>query len=110
MSVIEGTWTTPRAVIPSGPMLICSDGVVVCTGGAGNAPDVKAYDMFGNELEIPDTDLDGKYKNMICQYANHVKTGDPIHEMLTLDANMDVMAILDGVIKSSTSGKEEKLK
>ena len=110
MSVIEGTWTTPRAVIPSGPMLICSDGVIMCTGGAENSPDVKAYDMFGNELEIPENNLGEEYKNMTWQYANHVKNGTPIHEMLTLEANMDVMALLDGAIKSSASGKEEKIK
>lgn len=45
MAVLEGTWTTPRVVIPSGPMVICTDGVVVCTGGAENEPDVKAYDI-----------------------------------------------------------------
>ena len=110
MSVIEGTWTTPRAVIPSGPMLICSDGVIMCTGGAENSPDVKAYDMFGNELEIPENNLGEEYKNMTWQYANHVKNGTPMHEMLTLEANMDVMALLDGAIKSSARGKEEKIK
>ena len=110
MSVIEGTWTTPRAVIPSGPMLVCSDGVIMCTGGAENSPDVKAYDMFGNELEIPENNLGEEYKNMTWQYANHAKNGTPMHEMLTLEANMDVMALLDGAIKSSASGKEEKIK
>ena len=34
---------------------------------------------------------------------------DNVAEMLTLDANMDVMAILDAVIKSTKSGKEEKI-
>ena len=52
MSVIEGTWTTPRAVIPSGPMVMCSDGVITCTGGAESSPNVKAYDIYGNEVEI----------------------------------------------------------
>lgn len=35
MAVLEGTWTTPRAVIPSGPMVMCTDGIIACTGGAG---------------------------------------------------------------------------
>lgn len=107
MSVIEGTWTTPRAVIPSGPMVVCTEGVVLCTGGAENAPDVKAYDMYGNEVEIPKVEFPEKYKNMPWQYANHVTTGEPIHEILTLDANMAVMAILDAAIRSSRSGREE---
>ncbi len=109
MSVIEGTWTTPRAVIPSGPMMVCSDGVIVCTGGAENAPDVKAYDSYGNEVAIPDFDFKDKYKNMPSQYANHIKNGEPIHKMLTLKENMKVMKLLDGAIRSSATGAEVAL-
>ena len=107
MSVIEGTWTTPRAVIPSGPMMVCTEGVIMCTGGAENMPDVKAYDTYGNEVEIPEIEFSDIYRNMPWQYANHVNTGEGIHEMLTLDTNMEVMALLDAAIKSSKSGKEE---
>ena len=109
MSVIEGTWTTPRAVIPSGPMVLCTEGVIMCTGGAENAPDVKAFDMYGNEVEIPEITFEDKYKNMPFQYANHIVSGEDIHPMLTLDANMEVMALLDTAIRSSQSGKEEKI-
>lgn len=109
MSVIEGTWTTPRAVIPSGPMVLCTEGVIMCTGGAENAPDVKAYDIYGNEVEIPEIEFDDKYKNMPWHYANHIINGDDIHQMLTLDSNIQVMAILDAAIKSSKSGKEESI-
>lgn len=109
MSVIEGTWTTPRAVIPSGPMVLCTDGVIMCTGGAENAPGVAAYDMYGNEIEIPEIEFGEEFKNMPCQYANHINNGEEIYDMLTLDVNMEVMAILDAAIKSSESGKEEKI-
>lgn len=109
MAILEGTWTTPRAVIPSGPMVICSEGVIECTGGAENLPDVKAYDIYGNEIEIPDVNIGYNFKNMPCHYAEHVKYSTDIVEMLTLDANMDIMAILDGAIKSSKSSKEEKI-
>ncbi len=109
MAVIEGTWTTPRAVIPSGPMVLCTEGVIMCTGGAENNPDVKAFDMYGNEVEIPPAKFDVKYTNMTWQYANYMSTGEPVHEMLTLDANMEVMAILDAVIRSAKSGRSEKI-
>ena len=109
MSVLEGTWTTPRAVIPSGPMVVCTDGVVMCTGGAENAPDVKAYDMYGNEIEIPDADLGVEFKNMPCHYVHHIETGEPVFDMLTLDKNVEIMAIIDSAAKSSVSGKEEKI-
>ena len=105
LSFIEGTWTTPRKLIPSGPMLICTDGVIVSTGGALEEPGVKAYDLFGNEVEIPDYTLEENFKNMPCQLEN----GYDVAEMLTLDANMDVMAILDAVIKSNKTKKEEEI-
>ena len=110
MSVIEGTWTTPRAVIPSGPMVVCTDGVIVCTGGAENHPDVKAYDIYGNEVEIPDIDIGEEYTDMPSMYAKHIKTGKPVHYMLTLEKNIEVMAMLDATVKSSESGKEEKIR
>ena len=109
MSVIEGTWTTPRCVIPSGPMVVCTKGVIMCTGGAENEPGVAAFDMYGNEVEIPDIDFEDKFKNMPNQYANHINTGEKIYDMLTLEKNMKVMAVLDAAIKSSKTGKEVKI-
>ncbi len=38
-------------------MVIGTDGVIECTGGAENTPDVKAYDIYGNEV-----------KNSGCEY------------------------------------------
>jgi hypothetical protein len=90
-------------------MVLCTDGVIVCTGGAENAPDVKAYDIYGSEVTLPEYEFTEKYKNMPCHYMNHKNNGEPIHEMLTLDANIEVMALLDGAIKSNASGKEEKI-
>lgn len=110
MSVIEGTWTTPRAVIPSGPMVLCTEGVITCTGGAENSPDVKAYDLYGNEVKIPEITLEDRYRNMPWHYADHVKTGKKIHEMLTIDKNVEIMAMIEAAEKSSHSGKEEKIR
>ena len=109
MSVLEGTWTTPRAVIPSGPMVICTEGVVMCTGGAENEPDVKAYDIYGNEIELNNAELGEEFKNIPCHYVNHIRTGEPIFDMLTLDKNIEIMAIIDAAVTSSKSGKEEKI-
>ena len=107
MSVIEGTWTTPRAVIPSGPMVLCTEGVVMCTGGAENAPDVKAYDIYGNEIELPEYEPKQSLQNMPWHYANHKNSGEKILDILTIEKNVEIMAILDAVVKASQSGKEE---
>ena len=109
MSVIEGTWTTPRMAIPSGPMVVCTDGVIMCTGGAENEPDVKVYDVYGKEIEATDIELGDKFKNMPWHWANYVKNGEAIYPMLTLKENVKMMAILDAAMRSSKSGKEEKI-
>ena len=108
LSVIEGTWTTPRAVIPSGPMVLCTEGVIICTG-TENDSDVKAFDMYGREVEVPQIKFDEKYKNMPWHYANHVKTGERFYDMLTLNTNLEIMAILDAAMRSSKSGKKEEI-
>lgn len=109
MSVVEGTWTTPRTVIPSGPMMMCTDGVILCTGGAEANPDVKAYDMYGKEVPVPEVELGDEFRNMSWMYAHHVKTGEAIPKILDLDHNIEIMAILDATISSSRNGKEEKI-
>ena len=107
MSVIEGTWTTPRAVIPSGPMLMCTDGVIMCTGGAEASPGVRAFDIYGNEVEVPEIEFSDKYKNMPWHLALTEKDGEDILDLLTLDTNVEIMAMIDAAQKSSDSGKEE---
>lgn len=109
MSVLEGTWTTPRAVIPSGPMVVCTEGVIMCTDGAEASPDVKAFDMYGNEVPVPEISFDEDMKNMPWHYAAHIRDGKPIHDMLTLERNVEIMSILDAAMKSSHSGKEEAI-
>ncbi len=109
MSVIEGTWTTPRAVIPSGPMVMCSEGVITCTGGAENSPEVKAYDIYGKEVELPSFELENKFRNMPSHLANHIRTGDPVLSVLTLSENIKIMELLDAVIRSSESGNAEEI-
>lgn len=106
MSVIEGTWTTPRAVIPSGPAVMCTDGVVMCTGGAENAPDVIAYDIYGNEIDICDISLGAGYENMPNHISYCNRTGTDVFEMLTLEKNLEMMAILDAAIRSSKTEQE----
>lgn len=109
MSVVEGTWTTPRVMIPSGPMVVCTEGVITCTGGAEDMPDVKACDSYGNEVPVPEWEMGEEFRNMPWHYAHHVKNGAPLNEILTLDKNVEIMAMLDAAVKSAGSGREVKI-
>ena len=109
LSVIEGTWTTPRAVIPAGPSLVCTDGAVMCIGGAENAPDIKAYDIYGNELETPSFVLGNEYKNIAEHIMHHEKTGDDVETMITAEENIKIMRLLEAVERAAYSGNSEAL-
>lgn len=109
MSTIEATWTLPRHLIPAGPTVICENGVVTCRGYINEPSCVKAYDMFGNEVDVKPFEPTDKYNNMPWHLANHIKTGEPVQEIVTLKANMEMMRILDGVLRSYVSGETEKL-
>ena len=109
MSVIEGTWTTPALAIPSGPMLTGKNGSIICTGVAGANPNLVAYDLSGNELEIPEVDLGRAYKNLPEHIMNRARTGEPLQKMVTLEENMKVLKILDTVVKAAKSGKTENI-
>ncbi len=109
MSVIEGTWTTPAAAIPSGPMLTGRDGAIFCTGSAGNAPDVVAYNISSESIELPQIDLGKAYKNMPEHLVHRERTGEPLQRMVTLDANLKVIKLLDAVVRSVKSGKTENV-
>lgn len=108
MSVIEGTWTTPNAVIPSGPILYCTEGVIYCTKENG-LPNVKAMDIYGEPVAIPEVEFPGHMKNIAWQYAHHVKTGEPVYEILTLERNMEIMALLDAAVRSAKAGREQEV-
>lgn len=109
MSVVEGTWTTPQGMLPSGPTLYCTEGVLYCTRNEEGAPTVKAMNIYGDAVEVPNVDFPSHMKNIAWEYAHHVKTGEPIYETLTLERNMEVMALLDTAIKSAKDGKEAKV-
>ena len=62
------------------------------------------------EIEIPDIEFEDKFRDMPWHYANHIKTGEPIAEMLTLEKNMEIAAMMDAILKAAASGKTEDIK
>ena len=108
ISVLEGTWTTPSRAIPAGPTLFGTEGVILCEREEG-VPVVKAFDIYGNDINVPEIDYPSYMKNIATQYAHFVKTGEPIHETLSLEFNMKVMKLLYKALESAEKGKEEMI-
>ena len=109
MSIIEGTWTTPRAAIPSGPSIVCQNGVVFCTGGAENMPNIKAFDIFGNEIEVKDANISEGFENVAEHIVFCDKKGFDVYKMLSLEENVRIMEILDAIQLSVQTQKAQKI-
>ena len=103
LGVYEGSWTVPQASLPTGPIYICTDGVLYCTP----EKDVKAMDIYGNEIELPDYEITEHIANIADHYAYCRKNNLPLIKTVTLDYNIRVMALLDASLKSAASGKKE---
>ncbi len=109
MAIAEGTWTTPRRRMPTGPEAICEGGTVWCDG----VPDGEAYlmgaDLFGEDVTLPALDGEDSFRNMPWQYASHVLHGKEMHETLSAEFNADVVAMIEAAARSNKSGKAEKV-
>lgn len=103
--VIEGTWTMPQAALPTGPVYACEKGVIFCT------PDreIKAMDIYGTEIKLPEYQIMPHIANLPDHYAYCKNNGLPLIKTVTLDYNIQVMAIIDAALKSSKTGKREKI-
>lgn len=109
-AVAEGTWTTPRKRMTTGPEAVLTDGDVWCDGVPDESAFISALDVYGNEGETVKLSEDESFKNMPCQYAAFKLKGQPMHETLTLSFNRDIASMIESAVKSNESGKAEKIK
>ena len=98
-SVIEGTWTIPNKILPTGPVLCCENGVLYCTP----EKDIRGMDILGTEIDIP-VDMPECDPNIVALYHRHVRDGAALHESVTLPFNLRVMALLDAAMQSAGKG------
>ncbi len=101
VSSIEGSWTIPQPSLPSGPALYCTDGVIYCTADR----QVRAMDIKAREIPLPDI-IPVTHPNMTEQYLDWLKDGK-LHPTLTIEENIKVMAMLEGIVASISSGHRE---
>jgi predicted dehydrogenase len=108
-AVAEGTWTTPRRRMPTGPEVVCSEGVVWCDGVPDGEAFAAAADIYGNDVKVDAAEDDDDFRNMPWHYAAHVLRGKPMHETLTAEFNADVIAMIEAAERSNVSRRAEKI-
>ena len=105
----EGSWSTmSNGQIPTGPIVYGSEGVIVTDRFSDT---VKVYKTYKPYVPTPNPEYvyethktDDLAKNVI----NFLTKGEPLHEMITADFNMKVMAAIDAGIRSCDSGVFEE--
>lgn len=103
--VVEGSWTVPQASLPTGPVYNCTDGVLYCDENK----EIVAMNIYGDKIELPEYELTSHIANLPDHYAYCKKTGTPFIKTVTLDFNIRLIKLIDAALKSSESGKKEKV-
>jgi predicted dehydrogenase len=115
LAILEGTWTTFHAGVPTGPVVYGTKGTLVVThvpDAARGHDAVYVYTTRAYGPSTPDRIVDGDplpagRETLAEEFVHHLETGEPLHPTLGVDFNLEAMAILDAGIRSAASGKLE---
>lgn len=117
VAILEATWTTWTVGVPTGPIAYGSRGTLVASSrpapdGGRPVPVVEVYTTRGRTPGEPDEVLTGDplpegRTTPAEELLHHLETGEPLHPTLTVEHNVEVMAILDAGIRSAASGQLE---
>ena len=117
LAILEGTWTTWHAGLPTGPIAYGTQGALVVdrqedpAGGPARQV-VKVYTSRGYDPAKPDQVVAGEplpkgRETLAEEFIHHLETGEPLHPTLDMRFNLEAMAILDAGIRSAATGKWE---
>ncbi len=104
--LVEGTWTCPQASLPTGPVYMCTDGVLYCD----QEKQVVAMDIYGEKIKLPKAKITPHIANIADHYAYCKRYKKPFIKTITLDFNIKLMSLIDSAMKSSRTGRKEKVK
>jgi predicted dehydrogenase len=107
LAILEATWSCPDHGVPTGPLIYGSTGTIVVERRGGEQA-VTIRRGRGAEPEVVALDSLPEGRDTLAREVfHHLETGEPLHETLQPDFNLDAMAILDAGIRSASSGRLE---
>ena len=107
LAILEATWSCPDHGVPTGPLIYGATGTIVVERRGGEQA-VTIRRGRGAEPEVVPLDpLPEGRDTLAREVFHHLETGEPLHETLQTDFNLDAMAILDAGIRSASSGRLE---
>lgn len=107
LAILEATWSCLDHGVPTGPLIYGSEGTIVVER-QGERQVVTIRRGRGKDPEVAPLDALPQGRETLGQEViHHLETGEPLHETLQMDFNLDAMGILDAGIRSAQSGSLE---
>ena len=108
MALCEASWTTLDHGVSPGPIVYGTEGTLVVDKETGDqAPKVRVERGAGRTEYYECEPLPEDRMDIAQEFIHRLQTGDPLHQTLELDFNLEVMAILDAGVRSADSGRLE---
>ena len=110
MALCEASWTTLDHGVSPGPIVYGTEGtLVVDKEKPGESPKVR-IERGAGRTELHDCDpLPADRSDIAQEFIHRLQTGDPLHQTLDLEFNLEVMAILDAGVRSAGTGQLEQV-
>ena len=108
MALCEASWTTHDHGVSPGPIVYGTEGTLVVDKESTDRPVRVRIERGGGGTEYHEcSPLPPGRTDIAQEFIHRLGTGDPLHETLDLEFNLEVMAILDAGLRSSESGRLE---
>ena len=108
MALCEASWTTLDHGVSPGPIVYGTEGTLVVDKESGEqTPQVRVERGAGRTEYFACEPLPPQRMDIAQEMIHRLETGDPLHQTLALDFNLEVMAILDAGVRSADSGRLE---
>jgi len=104
IALVEGSWTTLSHGTATGPIIYGTSGTLIADFKQNAITLDRGED--DREVILPNPPAEGN-RDLATHMINHLENNQPLMPILSARFNLEVMAILDGAIRSTTSGKTE---
>ena len=108
MALCEASWTTLEHGVSPGPIVYGTEGTLVVDKETAGQPSKVRIERGAGRTEFHDCEpLPADRSDIAQEFIHRLQTGEPLHQTLDLDFNLEVMAILDAGVRSARSGRLE---
>ena len=109
IAVAQGSWTTlGKTFLTAGPLMLFGSTGALSFEIYGEKPVVQLTRGAGHEVELFEADpLPEGRATLAEEFIHHLETGEPVHETLTAEFNLEMTAAFDAGLRSAASGRME---